>query len=284
MSERYREVVIFLVGLMKDPRPLVQHVYEMSVEYFLYWMRAGYNHPEIDTDLFWSLHAESTVQLPHPLHNKYINYYDHDADDYVKRPLDTTPVYWPSRLYNVRFMKRKVTLGKYKKQGTEIPECAMHILRPDQMVEKHLFSMCQEISKHQAVTDLRMARVDYNDITETEAPIFSRNIRSLDIFNSWLSLCFIRKVLQQLHDCVTLTLLKLEGLDLQEVEEDLDELLENLVSNHEKGLFQNKLTIEMEKSGLSEGFASKWNERCEGITRINCDIRSGNVDRFLVRH
>ena len=59
--QRYREVVIFVVGLMKDSRPLVQHVYEMQVEDCLNKLRTkvGVIPPSIDTDLFRSLHAES---------------------------------------------------------------------------------------------------------------------------------------------------------------------------------------------------------------------------------
>ena len=57
---------------MKDPEPLVQHLYEMQVEDYLNEMRTG-DGPSIDTDLFRSLHTESSVRLvDHPLHNKYI--------------------------------------------------------------------------------------------------------------------------------------------------------------------------------------------------------------------
>ena len=71
--KRCREVIIFVAGLMKDPRPLVQHVYEMQVDFYLNELRiSGYL--SIDTDLLKALHAESTVRLvDHPLHNKYIN-------------------------------------------------------------------------------------------------------------------------------------------------------------------------------------------------------------------
>ena len=48
---RYREVVIFVAGLMKDSRPLVQYIYEMQVEDHLNKMRTSYG-PSIDADLF----------------------------------------------------------------------------------------------------------------------------------------------------------------------------------------------------------------------------------------
>ena len=85
----------------------------------------------------------------------------------------------------------------------------------------------------------------------------------------------MRNVLQQLHNCITLTNLELIGVALREVEEDLDQLLDNLVSNHEKGLSQDELRIWIEGHRLSEEFAAKWNERCEGITSIDSRISTG---------
>ena len=151
--QRYREVVLFVVGLMKDSRPLVQHVYEMQVEY------GG----SIATDLFKWLHAESLVQLvDHPLHNKYINYYDHLRGD-----LDTTPVYYPSRLYEFSQMVHEVVLENHLRE--EIPPCTMHIdlHLTDEAMRDSLLSICNQIWKHQAVTDLRMMGVTCNSL---EAP------------------------------------------------------------------------------------------------------------------
>ena len=61
-------------------------------------------------------------------------------------------------------------------------------------------------------------------------------------------------------------------MDLSEVEKDLDQLLDNIVSNHKKGLSQEKLSISMKINELSKEFAAKWNERCEEITSIDCEI------------
>ena len=50
---RYREVIIFVAGLMKDSRPLVQFIYEMQVEDCLNKMRTDPSvFPPIDADLF----------------------------------------------------------------------------------------------------------------------------------------------------------------------------------------------------------------------------------------
>ena len=90
---------------MKDPRPLVQHIYEMEVEVYLNEMRTGHCllSPSIDAELFRSLHTESTVQLPHALHNNYINYNNHK---YGGDHTDTTPVYWSSIIYHFMAMRR----------------------------------------------------------------------------------------------------------------------------------------------------------------------------------
>ena len=257
---------------MKDSRPLVQYVYEMQVEYYVNEMRTGY-HPPIDYDLFESLQAESSVRLfDHPLHNKYINYYNHGRDEHFKRPFDITAINHPCKIYHFGWMKEDIVLGEYKEQRAEIPECAMCINMPNETVTKSLLSKCRTISDYQAVTDLLMGNVYCGDASEAEAPILSRNIQSLLIGFCKLSSSFMRNILQQLHNCITLTNLELDHVDLSEIEEDLDKLLDNLVSNHEKGLSQEKLRIRTE---LSEEFAAKWNERCKRITSIDCDIRAG---------
>ena len=147
VSERYREVVLFATGLMKDPGPLVQHVYEMQVEFYLNKMRTGGDDPSIDTDLFKSLHVESTVPLPHPLHNRDINYYNHFVDDSMKRPPDTTPVYWPSQVYHFHDMRHEVKLDHHTERK-EIPPCAIYIHISGKPESNPLFSICSEISKH----------------------------------------------------------------------------------------------------------------------------------------
>ena len=273
--KRYREVIIFVAGLMKDSRPLVQFLYEMQVEVYLNVMRAG-GYPSIDVDLFKWFQAECTVPLPHPLHNKYINYYYYHHPQYGDP--DTAPVYYPSRLYCFDQMRLGVVLENHLIQGEEIPPCAMSIGRPDEAVRDSLLSICSQVSRYQAVTDLWMFKVYCSDATEAEAPILSRNIRSLFINSCKLSTSFMRNMLQQLHNCVTLMNLELLAVDLREVEKDLDKLLDNLVSNHEKGLSQEKLTIWIDDNSLSEQFVTKWNERCEGITSIHFYISNDDSE------
>ena len=252
MSKRYREVIIFVAGLMKDSRPLVKFVYEMQVEDHLNKMRTG-GLTLIDADLLKWLQAESSVRLVDDLlHNKYINYYRQDE---CGDPTDTTPVYCPSRLYHFEWMRHEVVLENHLTQGEEIPPYTMKISFPDEAVSDSLLSICSEIAKRQTMTDLWMCNVNCGDATES--PILSRNIQSLGVLSCHLSRTFMKNVLQQLHNCDTLTHLVLIFVDLSEVEEDLDELFDNLVCIHEKGLSQKNLWIMMERNGLSKAFEAK---------------------------
>ena len=267
---RHREVILFAVGLMKHPGPLVQHMYEIQIGDYLNTMRAC-DGPEIDADLFNLLHAESRVRLVHdPLNNKYINHYDHGSWGGDNK---TTTIYCPSRIYHFKWMQKDVVLDEHKEQNAQIHESAMYIYEPREMVTKSLLSTCRMISEHQAVTDLQMKHVDCDGKTEAEAPILSRNIQSLYIRRCKLHFTFIRNIVQQLHNCVKLMRLRLENMNLRALEQDLDELLDNLVSNHEEGSSQNKLRITMFETELSKEFVVKWNSRCERITSIECIIR-----------
>ena len=287
-------------GLMKDSRPLVQYVYEMQVEDYLNDMRTSiFYRPLIDADLFKQLQAESSVRLvDDPLHNKYINYYEHYEDD------DTTPVYFPSRLYEFRWMRHEVVLENHLTE--EIPPCAMGIFRPDEAVSDSLLSICSQISTHQPVTDLYMSGVTCNSL---EAPML---IKPVTVILSWCKFPegFMQILLPQLIEChcgETLQRLWLSWMDLGPFESLLDELLEDLVAHHEAGLAQRKRTarpggwtdlcrrvhkmthheaglaqrkLELRLEGdeviqptnLSWEFVWKWRNRCEKVDSIDCEI------------
>ena len=256
---------------MKDPRPLVQHVYEMQVEDSLNQMRTA-GHPSIATDLFKWLHAESSVPLvDHPLHNKYINYYDHS---WLTGDHDTTPVYFPSQVYHFHLMSHEVVLENHLIDSTEIPPCAMKISHPDEAVMASLLSICSQISTHQGISDLNMHAVTCNS---QEAP---RLIKPVMVY---LADCefpevFIKKILCQLKGCrETLQKLVLWCMDLAPFESLLDELLEDLVAHHEAGLAHRKLELRLEAgifdpTNLSEEFKEKWRNRCKKVDSIHCRI------------
>ena len=255
---------------MKDPRPIVQYIYEMQVEDYLNEMRTGDEIPSIDDDLFKRLHAESTVRLvDDPCHNKYINYYDHyvhDDDD-----SDTTPVYFPSRLYHFNEMRHEVVLENHLTDSTEIVPCTMHMGDPDEAVGGALLSTCSEVSAHQAVADLSMEFVSCKEFT-LAAPRMS-NPQSVIMDQCVLPDEFLMKILHQLIGCgETLQCLSLYNMELKPHEALLDELLEDLVGHHEAGLAQRKLVLQLGYNNLSEEFVKKWMNRCRRIYSIDCVI------------
>ena len=118
-----------------DPTPLVDHVYQKSMDKYL--DEITYKKFGINTDLLpgsgllKALYAESNVQLPgSALHNNNINYYDHTEDN-----LDTTPVYTPSKMYAFLDMKANV-LCKFNasEQEAKIPDCTLVIRSPNTAV------------------------------------------------------------------------------------------------------------------------------------------------------
>ena len=258
---------------MKDPRPLVQHVYEMQIEDYLDELRTSDYVPPIDADLFKLLHAESTVGLfDDPVHNKYINYYDH-----VKGDPDTTPVYCPSRIYQFSNIRHEVVLKNHLTQREEIPPCAMYIRGPDEAVSDALLSTCSEISTHQGVTDLHMDFVTCNSL---KVPRLI-NLQCLHLYCCKLPDDFVEKILRQLFGCgESLQRLVLTQINFVPFESLLDELLEDLVAHHQRkreaGLAHLDLELRLrrfiEPTNLSEEFVEKWMERCGGINSIDYDI------------
>ena len=215
--KRYREVVTFTTGLMKDPRPLVQYIYELQIEDYLNRMRSG-GDPSIDAELLKSLHKESAVQLfGHPLHNNCINYYNHKEDDKKERPRDTTRIYAPSRLFVFHAMIDDVFTEYTGNLGnTEVPECTMSIEWLSAAVSKHLLSTCFGISDDQPVTDLRMERVNGLDSSDSHGFNLSKNIKSMSIRECQLSHEVQNHLLQQLSKGQSLTFLDLQGTSIEE--------------------------------------------------------------------
>ena len=252
-------MVLFVAGLMKDSRPLVQFLYEMQVEHG----------PDIDADLFRGLHTEASVRLvDDPLHNKYINYCSYGG----------TTVYFPSQVYRFQFMRHEVVLENHLIQAEEIPPCAMYIKDPDEAVRDSLLSIYSEIWKHQAVTDLRMFGVTCNSL---EAPRLTKP-RVVYLSRCKIPEVFVQIILHQLIEChcgETLQELRLMVMNLKPFESLLDELLEDLVAHHEAGLAQRKLHLRLvgselfkQPSNLSQEFVEKWRNRCEKVDSIDCVI------------
>ena len=276
---RYSEVIVFSVGLMQDPRPLIQHVYEMYIEREQNMIRTG----EMDKEARRQLEAqgkraadvslfESVIPLPgHPYHNEYINIYNHSFT-----PRDTTPITTPSKYYYFVSMSEEVVLDTAS--VADPPECYMEIQEPQAAVTKGLLSTCRAISERQPITDLVMSGVRCGESAGVEPLIISSDARSVVLDNCSLPAEYLSGILRQLTDCgATLQRLWLGGIDLQPVEAQLDALLEALTSHHQQtGPAHGKLILVIYgdeiKTNLSKGFVRKWREKCKNIENIRYRI------------
>ena len=279
MSRMIEKVIAFSTRSLADPRPLINYVYGTFIEELVRRQRTGSweikENSKLESEgknlngiaiLQW-LYDESKVPLLGQCnHNRHVNHYNHDDDDRHSRPRDTTPLHVPSKLYQFIGIKDDIE-ATATFPDTEGLKSVIRILWPCPKATNHLLDTCHKISKHQPVMELQLLGVQFPDIPAAEAPILSRNTRSI-----WVSYCdmpvnFTRSLLRQLVACVTLEMIRLDAMDLREIEGDLDELLEHTVSHHENGAeYRTSLRLGFSYSILSEGFKTKWKARCEGAS------------------
>ena len=258
---------------MKDPTPLVDHIYETFVEIVCHglspcgFLRSDETLNRLlaqgkdinSTNLFNTLYTESRVPLfGHALYNQFV---------YIKGNYKGEgKIVAPSKLYVFnRMSKDDVPLSKFAEQdgSEEAPECILWITEPDAVAVKSLFSTCYEISKHQPVTHLLIDDVSCKDLTPAEVLLLSRNIQVVAMENCDLPISFWKKILHQLFDCVNLRSLWFENTNLNQLEEDLDKLFQNIDSN--TGLTNRQVEVHLLKNNFSETFVKKWNGSSSGI-------------------
>ena len=279
------EVIVFTCGLMKDPTPLVDHVYETYVEMAYSdispsglssnvetrrQLQAQGKHIG-DTNLFNILYTESRVPLfGHAYNNQFVYINETHKRD---REINT-----PSKLYAfVDVSEDDVPVAKFAEQdrGEELPECVLWVSEPDAVAIKNLFSTCCEISTHQPVTHLVIDEVTCKDFTSVEAPALSRNFQAMCVVDSELPTSFWKSILHQLIDNVNLQSLWFENTNLHQLEEDLDELFEHL--NSHTGLTNHQVEVVLRENNFSEQFVKKWNQASSGIS-CKFDDNSFNED------
>ena len=253
---------------MKDPRPLVQHVYEMLIEDYVNKMRTG-GYLSVDEDLFKSLYNETTVPLPGlPLHNKYINYYNHKEDDKKKRPRDTTSVYVPSRLFVFHGMLEDVTTSRQYYEEMEIPECAMSIQNPGTVVSKSLLTTCFSICDHQPVTDLRSCSIPPDVCAELLRSLSScHQLTHLDLSGNSLLGGLFNFLPDPDHTLPSLAKLELNNTSLNN--EDI---------HHLKNLIRMRKVPELRSLGLVGNRLHEMEEEVEGLIHSCLDYHTKNIN------
>ena len=275
VSKRYREVALFTVGLMKDPRLLVDHIYTLYVDDCLSWMRGMGNYPSIDKDLFRSVYSESVVPLPGShIHNNNINYCDHQKDDKGERPRNKTQIFYPSKFY----FTPECNIELQQNKNTELPEYAIIINSSTLEIAKPLLTVCQQISTRQLVSDLYMNDVHCKYWPCQHTPIITlRNPQSVNLDACHLPNSFVRNILLQLSGSGDmLQRLQLTNMFLKPFEQDLDQLLSDLVVHHQRirGSSWRKLEIELKgiRTILSKRCIRRWKSHCAELESISLKI------------
>ena len=258
---------------MKNPRPLVNHMYTLYIV-----------HTSMDEDLFKSVYREATVALPGDhLHNNNINYYDHSKDENEKRPRNKTQIYYPSRLYEFRDLKESMECNFEHPTNTnmDLPECIISIKAPAFMTTKKSLAVCQRISTHQAVTDLRMFDVECRYRPHQDVPVITlRNPQSVSLINCHLPESFVRNIFHQLSGAGdTLKWLQLHEMYLKPFEPDLDQLLDAFLSHHQRmnSSSQKELNIRLPgvylmRTNFSKRSVGEWYSRCKKSHNIHLFI------------
>ena len=208
--KRFSEVILFTVGLMKNPISLIDYVYAMYIEQCL-------NSWESDTQdeeqFFKLIYMESTIPLPgQPLHNQHINCYKQ------QRSHEIEPVYRPSKLYMFSLMKEGVLCNVTEELHTaEAPECTIIINEPcSSAVTESLLVTCQKLCQHQSVANLFLKGLTCEDLLETDLFRFSKNTQTIKVNSCKLTVGIMSHLMQQCYNCKYLTKLDLSGTSLFE--------------------------------------------------------------------
>ena len=202
---KYTEVVIFLCGLMSDPTPLVQHVYEMCVQEKQQKMVEGEN-PSIrweERHLFQSLYTESAIPLPgRPLLNAYINYY---SDEYYDRELDASPVYTPSQLFIFKYISNALVCN-YHGSGNcqELPNSAINMYRPRRIDTGKMLALLRTISQHQPTSHLCLKKFHNEGFAREDVFTLSTDAKTVSLDNCKLPQGVLLHLFQQLPNCAGL--------------------------------------------------------------------------------
>ena len=273
---RHKEVLAFTCGLMKNPMPLVNHIYNTFIEGISFIFSLSISdykrHREAEKRLqaqgknatalsiFSLLYSESAVPLQGiPCHNQYINLYWNDHEE-------VRPIFIPSRLYafvgGINETIPHVERENIKISG-ETPQCSIWVSDHTEDTAKNILSTCCAISAHQSITELLLSNVECDSLSEGDALVVSKNAHTIGFLGCHLPVTFLSNILHQLSGCVDLQHLYLVEMNLYQVEEELDEMLENL--DRKVGRANHQTEVLLRDNSLSEKFLKKWELRGSGI-------------------
>ena len=204
---------------MKDPRPLVDYIYEMQIEHSLNDLREDRDTAiSVEENFFRTLYVESTVPLPdYPLQNRHLTCFNH-FDHWCRPNSETTVINTPSKYYQFKGLKKPIVCEiEHMEQKTEILDCAMSIESPEVIVTNNVLSNSRNISKHYPLTDLLVFGVECDHLAEPDVFNLSENAQSISFSECKLPCEVLSHLLLQMSHCKQLRKLYLENITLDKV-------------------------------------------------------------------
>ena len=293
------DILCLLVALIADSSHVIEHVFEL----YMFFLTNMFRKEEIDesrhkqmvaigkqplywvSSLFEKLYKYSQFSLPgYFFANPYFSIYTVPG-----------PLYVPSRLYFFLYPQTSPkSLEIEQQENTVFPESIMIVKSPYRAVTKSLFSTISTISQLQPVTDIVMTDVSCEELAPEEQPIISEKARSIWFSECKLPMSFLKDLLRQLSGSVTLQFLRLDGVNMNAIEEDLDEFMESLLVTHPEMesevaayLSLERLKINLDNNQLSQTFKDKWLTRFRRTTiqlSVDDDGNRRNIGGVQIRN
>ena len=243
--KRLEEVVLFTVGLMADPTPLVDHVYQAYIKRIPEFLRRS-TFRLTDTDdeeerlqslgksiygmrIFQSLYKESAIKLPaSAFHNQHLNFY---------LECDTESIYLPSTLF---MFDRTKTM-----QHATIRSSSEELVKnktPDSVIISSgsddtdgLLNTIQTISKLQPIRHLFIRDVNCEQFEKADVFHMSNKCENILLWDCVLPSLTLDHLFQQISSCSTLQTIDVRDTNLGHME---SLSLQNLPSLTKLGLWK----------------------------------------------
>ena len=220
--KQLEEVVLFSIGLMSDPTPLADHVYQVRHNRLLKLLREGKLDEENEEKLtklgkniddfsfFESLYKESAVRLPgSALHNQHINIYHGNV---------TSPPFLPSKSLEIQGISADIqcTVAPLEVREEDLPDTIIIASFTEDTSTRSLLKLIGEVSQLQPISDLCLNNC--KDPANEVRIRMSNQAESIHLWNCDLSELTLRNFFQQLSNSSTLSRINLGVTGLHHIE------------------------------------------------------------------
>ena len=218
--KQLEEVVLFSVGLMSDPTPLVDHVYQVRHKRLVKLLREGEPDEEKEEKLtkrgknindfsfFDSLYKESAVRLQgSALHNQHVNIYHGDV---------SSPPFLSSKSFEFQGISADLQYTgdpiEEELREEDVPDSTIIGSFTDDTSAISILKLIGEVSQLQPISDLCIS--NYKDPMNKVQLKLSNNIYSIHLWNCDLPPLALDNLFQQFSYSSTLSRINLGGTGL----------------------------------------------------------------------